>query len=284
MRNLLLSLFLSISTTTYAQSSFEDMRNMYCAIDVEAKTVEMPYNSIKTSMPLERLVSLLENDLFGYFDIADKFKTNLQKSAYAKTPEYAELNAEFSQRNKEMKDATFYIPFNLRYNKPYDTTNKRFAFSIGATDYDITNLQGYIGFGNNVCTTYPTSRMTRSKTRTRDGLHYYISDFVQTPKVSEELALRIEKDMDNPYCETCLVFVVKMNKVSKENRTINFGGYVGTMATTQHYLLAKTIGLYIVNMESNEIYCDLSSILSTPTTQTKKTSPQNGKKTTQLKK
>lgn len=37
MRNLLLSLFLSISTTTYAQSSFEDMRNMYCAIDVEAK-------------------------------------------------------------------------------------------------------------------------------------------------------------------------------------------------------------------------------------------------------
>ena len=52
MRNLLLSLFLSISTTTYAQSSFEDMRNMYCAIDVEAETVEMPYNSIKTSMPL----------------------------------------------------------------------------------------------------------------------------------------------------------------------------------------------------------------------------------------
>ena len=78
--------------------------------------------------------------------------------------------------------------------------------------------------------------------------------YVQIPVADENLALKIENDMSNPYCSTCLMFIVKLSKTSTEKHP--------EFMFEQDNILTKTIGLYIVNTKTKEIYCDLTKILS----------------------
>lgn len=237
-----------------------DITSNHPYIDIEDDEVVIPAYPMETTRKIEYLAYLLEKDLFSYFDLNEEYPTQLQKNAFKKTDEYSNYLEQLNADYKSTISEKFYILYNLRYNKPYDTNKKCFQFDLGVIASGTTKLAGYIGLSSNsspasVCITFPQNRLTIKKELTYDRSDYWLSQYIRIPIRSEELALKIEKEIANPYCSIYLMFIVKPNKVSREIHP-RYGYY-------QDFILAKTIGLYIVDVEKETILCDLSNLFST---------------------
>ncbi len=226
---------------------------------------------MNVDLPIQKVKYLLNKDLFGYYDLSQTYSTPLQKEAFKETKEYAELFENFNQIYESTKNTKFYILYNLYDNSAYDLSSKSFKFKIGLNDYNTTSKAGYFGIGGDICLSYPTSKLNIRKTLTRSGSDYWFDQYLSTPSISSDVALSIERQMSTYPCPLSLLFIVKLDKVSTEQRTIDFGGYVGRSTVTNQFILCKTIGLYVVNTETNEIISDLSSILTSNQNQRNKT-------------
>lgn len=242
------------SICVWGQVSYKDVINE--CYKIEHKTGEFylsggsedEYNICK----VDQVASLMNKDVFGYFGLNQKYETPLQKNAFKKTEEYANYLSQLNYDYSCLSDSKFYILYNLRYNNAYDVDKKSFIFRIGVLDWQRTNQSGYIGFGKNICTSFPTNKLNVKRTREyNDELYAY--QYAQIPIADEDLALKIEEDMSNPYCSTCLLFVVELNKVSSEKHP--------EFPWTQNNILAKTVNLYMVNTKTEQIYCDLSELV-----------------------
>ena len=201
---------------------------------------------------VDQVASLMNKDVFGYFGLNQKYETPLQKNAFKKTEEYANYLSQLNYDYSCLSTSKFYILYNLRYNEAYSIDKKSFIFRIGVLDWQRTNQSGYIGFGKNICTSYPANKLNIKKTREYNN-ELYAYQYIQIPITDEDLALKIEEDMSNPYCSTCLLFVVELNKVSSEKHP--------EFPWAQDNILAKTVNLYMVNTKMEQIYCDLSELV-----------------------
>lgn len=242
------------SICAWGQKSYEDVINECYEIDHKAGVFylsggsEDEYNICK----VEQVASLINKDVFGYFGLNQKYETPLQKNAFKKTQEYATYLSELNYDYSCLSTSKFYILYNLRYNTAYDIDKKSFIFRIGVLDWQRTNQSGYIGFGKNICTTFPANKLSIKRTREYNN-ELYAYQYIQIPIADEDLALKIEEEMSNPYCSTCLMFVVELNKVSSEKHP--------EFPWAQNNILAKTVNLYMVNTKTEQIYCDLSELV-----------------------
>lgn len=215
-----------------------------------------------------QVASLMNKDVFGYFGLNQKYETPLQKNAFKKTKEYADYLSELNYDHSSLSTSKFYVLYNLRYNSAYDIDKKSFIFRIAVLDWQRTSQSGYIGFGKNISTSFPANKLNIKRTREYDN-EVYAYQYIQIPITDEDLALKIEEDMSNPYCSTCLLFVVELKKVSSEKHS--------EFPWAQNNILAKTVNLYMVNTKTEEIYCDLSELVGGvkfPIVQSKKRSPK----------
>lgn len=259
----LLSLLLCGSI--FGQTTYKSILRSHPYINIEGDEVEFPSEPMWYTEKIEKLVNLLNKDVFSFYDLNDKYPTELQKNCHKKSDEYINSTLpSFDEVYNATRTSKFYTLYNLRYNKSYDTQNRCFNFSIGIPDYRTTKLSGYIGLGGDFCISFPTNRVVIKKNPTDYG-DYYLSQYVRTPIISEEMALRIEKEMEKPTCSIYLMFIVQPNKISRETRTINYGGNVGRQNVSTDYILAQTIGWYIVDIEKEIILCDLSDVFSKAT-------------------
>jgi hypothetical protein len=242
--------------SVWGQKSYDDIISECYQIDVpNGKFYLSGGNEYEyETRTVEQVASLIKKDVFGYFGLNQKYSTPLQKSAFAKTEEYANYMSEIDYHRSYIFDSKFYILYNLRYNEAYDLNKKAFVINIMVLDFLRTNQTGYLGFGKNINTLFPTNRLNVKKGRESNG-EVYAKQYIQIPITDENLALKVEKDMSNPYCSTCLMFVVKLDKTSTEKHP--------EFMFEQDNILTKSIGLYVVNTKSKEIYCDLTKILST---------------------
>ena len=255
-------IFALMSTYAWGQTTCEDIISDYSYINVERNEVEFPAEPMEIYGDINKLAFLLNKDIFSFYDMNDKYPTQLQKNAFMKTEEYLNMVLpSFNDVYKATFESKFFVLYNLRYNKPYDTKNRCFKFRIGIRDYDKTKKIGYIGLGNALCVSFPNERLKITKLPTNDGDNYYYQDF-NTPTISEDIALRIEQEINKPTCSVCLMFIVQPRQVSREVQSINFGGYVGRQEISTDFVLAKTVGLYIVDTETDEVLVDISEILS----------------------
>lgn len=242
------------SICVWGQVSYKDVINE--CYKIEHKTGEFylsgesedEYNIRK----VEQVASLMNKDVFGYFRLNQKYKTSLQKNVFKKTEEYANYLSQLNYDYSCLSASKFYILYNLRYNHAYDIDKKSFIFRISVLDWQRTSQPGYIGFGKNICISFPTNKLNIKKTREYNN-ELYAYQYIQIPIADEDLALKIEKDMFNPYCSTCLLFIVELNKVSSEKHS--------EFPLSQNNILAKTINLYMVNTRTEQIYCDLSELV-----------------------
>ena len=252
----LLSLSAGTSTAQISQKqlSYEDIVNECYKIDCETGKFYLSGGSEDeyNICTVEQVVSLMNKDLFGYFKLNQKYKTPLQKNAFKKTEEYTNYQSIFDYDYSCLSTSKFYILYNLRYNTAYDINQKSFIFRVGVLDWQRTNQSGYIGLGKNICMTFPANKLNIKKKREYNG-ELYSYQYIQIPIADEELALRIEEDMSNPYCSTCLLFVVELNKVSSEKHP--------EFPWAQNSILAKTKNLYMVNTKKEQVYCDLSDLV-----------------------
>lgn len=275
----IISIFFVFASALYsfAQVTYESLIENKAFINIDKETVLLPTaGEYWETQSLKKLRAILGNDLFYYFDLSDEYSTQLQRQTFEKSEEYTQnLLPAFNKIKQSVKNAKFYTLFNLRYNESYDVSKRCFHFRIGVNDYNTTTTSGYIGLGNCFCITYPSTRTKITKSRTSYG-DYFLQQYLTSPTIPEEIALRIEKEIEDPYCSIALMFIVKPTKVTSEKRTMNLGGYVGTQNITNQNILANTVGLYIVDTNSKEVLCDLSRILNSPTPQ-RKTSAKKSK-------
>lgn len=242
------------SVCAWGQVSYENVINE--CYKIEHKTGEFylsggsedEYNICK----VDQVASLMNKDVFGYFGLNQKYETPLQKNAFKKTEEYDSYLSQLNYDYSCLSTSKFYILYNLRYNSEYDIDKKSFIFRVGVLDWQRTSQSGYIGFGKNICTSFPANKLNIKKTREYNN-ELYAYQYIQIPIADEDLALKIEKDMANPYCSTCLLFVVELNKVSSEKHP--------EFPWAQNNILAKTVNLYMVNTKTEQIYCDLSELV-----------------------
>ncbi|MDD4761000.1 MAG: hypothetical protein PHU66_09355, partial [Bacteroidaceae bacterium] len=242
------------SICAWGQKSYEDLTNECYKIEIGTGKFylsggsEDEYNICK----VEQVASLINKDVFGYFGLNQRYETPLQRNTFKKTEEYANYLSELTNDYSCLSASIFYILYNLRYNSAYDINKKSFTFRIGVLDWQRTSQSGYIGFGKNICTSFPANKLNIKRTREYNN-EVYAYQYIQIPIADEDLALKIEEDMSNPYCSTCLLFVVELNKVSSEKHP--------EFPLVQNNILAKTLNLYMVNTKTEEIYCDLSELV-----------------------
>lgn len=263
MKRLLLSLIFTLCNVyVWGQKTYNEIITDYPYIDIEDDEVCIPSEPMETTGKREMLVHLLNKDMYSYFDLNDKYPTQLQKNAYKKTQEYVWNLEQFNADYKAVTTSKFYILKNLQYNTAYDVNKRCFNFNLGVTALDMTNVPGYIGLSSStgspsyVCVTFPSSRLTTKKELTWDGRDYWISQYIRTPIISEELAMRIEQGMSKLDCPIALMFIVIPQRVSKEIRNWKYG------QLQQNFILVKTVGLYIVDTQKETILCDLSKIFT----------------------
>lgn len=240
--------------TAFAQKSYDDIISECYQIDAKnGKFYLSGGNEDEYEIrSVEQVASLMQKDVFGYFGLNQKYSTPLQKSAFSKTEEYTNYMSEIDYHHSYIFDSKFYILYNLRYNQAYDLNKKAFVFHIMILDFLRTNQIGYLGFGKNINTSLPPNILMVKKERWQDG-ELYANQYIKIPIADENLALKIEEDMTNPYCSTCLMFVVQLNKTSTEKHP--------EFMFAQDNILAKTVNLYMVNTKTEQIYCDLSELV-----------------------
>lgn len=271
MNRLIILLLIGLSALSVVAEDFytKVLGPTACFIDYKGNEIEIPEEPMNIDVPIQKVVSILNKDIFGYYDLTRRYTTPLQQSEFKKSQEYRELSEAFNQTYKNCKDCNFYILYNLHDNTAFDVSSKCFKFKIGINDYNTTTKPGYLGLGNNICLSYPTGKLKIRKTLTRSGSDYWFDQYITTPKISEELAMSIEHSMAKYPCPISLLFIVKLGYISTEKRSMDFGGNIGRQTITNQFIMCKTVGLYIVNIKTNEVICDLSSIL-TPTSVKKK--------------
>lgn len=238
----------------FAQKTYDDIISECYQIDAKNGKIylsggnEDEYEIRK----VEQVVALMRKDVFAYFGLNQKYSTPLQKSTFSKTDEYTNYMSVIDYHHSYIFDSKFYILYNLRYNQAYDLNKKAFVFRVMILDFLRTNQAGYLGFGKNINITLPSNMLTVKKERWQDG-ELYSNQYIQIPIADKNLALKIEEDMANPYCSTCLMFVVQLNKTSTEKHP--------EFMFAQDNILAKTVNLYMVNTKTEQIYCDLSELV-----------------------
>lgn len=241
-------------TNAFAQKPYDDIISECYQIDTKSGKIYLSGGNEDDYeiRSVEQVASLMQKDVFGYFRLNQKYSTPLQKSAFSKTEEYANYMSEIDYHYSYIFDSKFYILYNLRYNEAYDLNKKAFVFHVMILDFLRTNQAGYLGFGKNINTSLPPNILMVKKERWQDG-ELYANQYIKIPIADENLALKIEEDMDNPYCSTCLMFVVQLNKTSTEKHP--------EFMFAKDNILAKTVNLYMVNTKTEQIYCDLSELV-----------------------
>ena len=239
-------------------------------INIDENKVFINFGGEDITCDIKKFKYLLDKDLFSYFDLNDKYSTQLQKNVYKKTADYAELSEELNSDYAYITHSYLYVLKNLRYNTNYDVDKKCFYFRLGACESGLTKVPGYIGLSGfldnkaDVCVTFPPSRVIIKKELTWDGTDYWVTQAIRTPIIPEDIALEIESGMESPDCSIALMFVVIPQRVSKEYK--NWNGLI----LQENFILAKTVNLYVVDTRQEKVLYDLSKMLIAPVNAKKK--------------
>ena len=217
--------------------------------DLPQASASNPYSKIKEDM--DRYLALYNNDAVGYFNIAD-VKTELQKRAFMQRPDYAtDYLPKLQEARKHLMndELLVWISIDNIRDFEYDINTGRFNFEVRDTKNKKINANCkdfHFLIGDHLCLSYPRSliSMTSGKNYFDDML--YIQK-AQTCKVSEMDALKF----DNNKKDCALVWTFKVEKIVK----MELDGWFRPV------LYGKTTHLYLVNEETDEIYCDLTESL-----------------------
>lgn len=261
------------NTNIFSQKTYDDLISECYQIDIENKKICFTYPELvgrssrlvkekgnkhftiigdrdfDDGLSIKEITALIKKDVFNYFYLDTKYNTPLQKKAFCKTKEYTDYMSLINCHHTDIFDRKFYILYNLKRNNPYNLNKEAFVFEINPVNYSHINTLGYLGLGNNINVFLPNNLLTIKK---RESCPLQT---ITIPISDENLALKIEQDMEKYDCSTYLMFIVKLNGIKIEKSP--------SFIYSEENILTKTLGLYIVNTETKEIYCDLTKLLNT---------------------
>ena len=209
------------------------------------------------SCSIDEMYALLRKDVVSYFGLEDTYNSELKIKAYKQTEEYKNNYSLLMADYNKVTQGKAYLMYNLRYNKKYDVTKHCFLFDIGFDDLYRYSQPGYLCFENGLALTFPTaylSRKRQSSNLATNGIYNY--NTLKTTTISEAMALKIEDEMDDPYCNARLLLIFKLTNTATERKQVS------NWIIPQHFVIGKTIAAYIVNEKTGEIYADMTKIFN----------------------
>lgn len=221
------------------------------------KGISIPTLNDGANCRMDNFSQLIANNPIGYYDLDNMYSTPLKLKKFKASHEYTDsILPNFKALRDSVMSATYYYTLNLK-GLQYNLQTQKFTIGFRCHSSDNTSLKGYWGIGNNINLSCP-SLIEEQGALSIGGYTQYLV----TPKVSEELAVEIE---DGKYQ---LLFLFKFDKIRTEKRDV-YGGTSGVLAFTENYILCKTTKLYLYDPEANVVIADWTSLLTVPASKPK---------------
>lgn len=260
-KNVVLLVGIMFANVLSAQTTLNDLiKGCTFSISEYEKMETIEYTNSRdenVNYSIDEIASLLRKDVISYYDLSNKHNTELKIKTYKQTEDYRNKYNTMMQDYNRLTQGKGYLLYNLRYNSNYNVAKHCFMFKIGFDDLYRYAQPGYLCFENGIALTYPAAYLSRTKQNTNlatNGAYNY--NILKTTTISEATASKIENEMENPYCNARLLIIFKLTNAVKEKKVV--GGYY----IPQNFIIGKTIGAYLVNEKTGEVYADMSSIFS----------------------
>lgn len=233
--------------STQAQNNVKliDVRNDKIPILVDGKWEIMNHNKV---------LNLLEDNIYYFFGLQDKYPSPLKKQIFEKTYEYTDiLLPKFKKIKEDLKNTDYAILYYLYHNKNYDVDKRNFKFTISTISPENLKLPNTFTFSNYYTTTVPTAAF-ELETGKSFGRPYEIRYFV-TPTISEEIAVDVEDAMRDLSCPYYLLFVVNIQGIKEQGNSTGFD---------MPYILTKSKEIYLYNEDTGNVVVDMNSVFTVP--------------------
>lgn len=169
------------------------------------------------------------------------YNTELQRELYKETDEYKKYEAELKKLRDTYKSTTFLYIHKLKSN--YNIEKSGFAYEIELYEGRYKEFPGYINHGT-FCIEYATKRFPKNNIeviKRWGGSDYFYLQRVYLPVKDKQTALRIEQAGN----DKGVLFLFQIDSIRTEK----------TLFFDSAFALTKTIGIYIINTRTGEIYC-----------------------------
>ena len=209
-----------------------------------------------------KVLNLLEDNIYSFFGLHDKYPSALKKQMFEKTSEYTDVLLPRFQKIKEnLKNTDYAILYYLYNNNNYNIDKRNFKFTISTISPDNLKLPNTFTFSNFYTTTVPKATF-ELETGILFGRPYEIRYFV-TPTISEEIAVEVEDAMRGHPCPYYLLFVVNIYGVKEQGNSMGFD---------MPYILTKPKEIYLYNKDTEDVVFDMESVFTAPAPAPKTTS------------
>lgn len=201
-----------------------------------------------------KVLSILEDNIYSFFGLHDKYPSPLKKKMFEKTSEYTDvLLPKFQKIKEDLKNTDYAILYNLYNNNNYNVTKRNFKFKISTISPDNLKLPNTFTFSNYYTTTVPKTAFDL-ETGTIFGKPYEWRYFI-TPTISEEIAVDVEDAMRVHPCPYYLLFVVNIQGIKEQGNSMGFD---------MPYILTKPKEIYLYNKDTGNAIVNMSSVFTAP--------------------
>lgn len=201
-----------------------------------------------------KVLNLLEDNIYSFFGLHDKYPSALKKQMFEKTPEYTDvLVPKFQKIKEDLKNTDYAIMYYLYNNNNYNVENRNFKFTISTITPDALKQPNTFTFSNFYTTIVPKAAF-ELETGTFFGKPYERRYFV-TPTISEEIAVDVEDAMRVHPCPYYLMFIVNIQGVKEQGNSMGFD---------MPYILTKPKEVYLYNEDTKTVVVDMKSIFTVP--------------------
>lgn len=225
----------------FAEDNYNDSN--ICRTDIKNEQLPVFIDDDWEWIDFYKIPYIINEDVYNFFNIRD-VSTPLEKRVFEKTAEYQDYLARLKETKRIFLSTFYSITFDLSMNLPYDIERDCFTFRIGYPNDSRVRRPDYIFF-KDLCVSLPSKYVVINQQNT--GWGYSLSQFVLTPKVPEELALKIDKEIKQRDCSYDLIFIVKFDRI-----------------IDKRYFLMNAFSLCIYDREADRKVVDFDAIFKEP--------------------
>lgn len=215
------------SLLTNKTITVEQIKKYFTEIDYQFSKY---YVTINVNGEIQRLesyefINLLNLDVVGYFNLYDKYNTELKQKLFKQTEEYKQLLQKLKSKQNQIINSYLYMSIYWGSSEGnYNLKTKTFNFRNTKNDgYHFGYNSGYLQF-NDICIKKP-SNIPLIESRKDFGYGSFMEQIYQIPVNDEKLALFIEENKES----ISLMFILKFEGIETKRNEIFETDYLKTL-------------------------------------------------------
>jgi len=196
---------------------------------------------------LKKLINILNSDVFEYYDIKNKYETDIKKKNYMESDDYKSKYSELTELKSQLILKSFYVDFTPEYYETdnlikYSSDTKNFSVLNSIEGNSFYNEMGYIQL-DRILIKCPTNIQTTTR-NVSTNCYDYIEEKISFKIDNDSIALKIPENSGN----LRLLFVFSFTG------TTPFRNIIPDQESLSYYLMTSMKEVFVYNSKTNEIY------------------------------